>query len=385
MNNYSIKIVRRTDKQNAKGENPLILQIIINSRSKKIGLKESIDPKFWDDKNSKAIGKGFKSLNVKLNKIKSDLEGHCSLKEAGGVSITFDLIDRYFKGKSDNDFYQLFDEIVEAKGLKEATSYKYSLLRKRLKSYKSNIYTSDIDYNFVKGFDSYLKKLELKEGGAVYNMHKCLKSIINQIYLMQKINFSPYNNFKFKGPKVNDEFLNEEEVVRLRNLELDEEQIKKYKLTKDMFLFSCYTGLRFSDCDQLLVKNVDLNNSVISIVQKKTDDILKVPFSAQAKKVLCKYIIGKKKDEKIFPSITNQTVNNKLKDLADLAKINKRVHFHLARHTFGSSLVNSYNIPLPLVSKLLGHKNISNTLIYTNSNFSILRDAMKNFSYGKKS
>lgn len=60
MNNYSIKIVRRTDKQNAKGENPLILQIIINSRSKKIGLKESIDPKFWDDKNSKAIGKGFK-------------------------------------------------------------------------------------------------------------------------------------------------------------------------------------------------------------------------------------------------------------------------------------------------------------------------------------
>lgn len=255
MNNYSIKIVRRTDKQNAKGENPLILQIIINSRSKKISLKESIDPKFWDDKNSRAIGKGFKSLNVKLNKIKSDLEAHCSLQEAGMVSITFDLIGRYLKGKNDNDFYQLFDEIVVDKNLKEATSYKYSLLRKRLKSFKSNIYTSDIDYNFVKSFDSFLRKMDLKDGGAIYNMHKCLKSIIHQIYLMEKISFSPYNNFKFKGPKINDEYLNEDEVMSLRNLKLDDQQTKKYKLTKDMFLFSCYTGLRFVDCDCLLVKN----------------------------------------------------------------------------------------------------------------------------------
>lgn len=385
MNNYSIKIVRRTDKQNAKGENPLILQIIINSRSKKISLKESIDPKFWDDKNSKAIGKGFKSLNVKLNKIKSDLEAHCSLKEAGGISITFDLIDRYLKGKNDNDFYQLFDEIVEAKGLKEATAYKYSLLRKRLKSYKSNIYTSDIDYNFVKGFDSYLKKLDLKEGGAVYNMHKCLKSIIHQIYLMEKISFSPYNNFKFKGPKVNEEYLTEDEVVSLRNLKFDDLQSKKYKLTKDMFLFSCYTGLRFIDCDYLLVKNIDLKNSILSIIQEKTNKVLKVPFNSQAKSVLCKYMIGKKRNEKVFPKIANQTINNNLKDLADMAGINKRVHFHLGRHTFGSSLINLFNIPLPLVSKLLGHKNISNTLIYTNSNFSVLQNAMKDFRYGKKS
>lgn len=384
MNKCSIKIVRRTDKRNAKGENPLILQIIINSRSKKISLKESIDEKYWDDKNSKAIGKGFKLLNVKLDKIKSDLQTFCSLQEAGGVSITFDLIDRHLKGKNDNDFYQLYDEIVDDKVLKKATAYKYSLLRKRLKSYKSKIFTSDIDYNFVKGFDSFLRKMDLKDGGAIYNMHKCLKSIIYQIYLMQKISFSPYNNFKFESPKVNEEYLTEDEVVSLRNLKFDDLQSKKYKLTKDMFLFSCYTGLRFIDCDYLLVKNIDLKNSVLSIIQEKTNKVLKVPFSSQAKTILCKYMIGKNNEEKVFPKITNKSINEKLKDLADMAEINKRVHFHLARHTFGSSLVNMYNIPLPLVSKLLGHKNISNTLIYTNSNFSILQNAMKDFRYGKK-
>ncbi|QQV01233.1 MULTISPECIES: site-specific integrase [Chryseobacterium] len=384
MNKYSIKIVRRTDKRNAKGENPLILQIIINSRTKKISLKESIDEKYWDDKNSKAIGKGFKLLNVKLDKIKSDLQTFCSLQEAGGVSITFDLIDRHLKGKNDNDFYQLFDDIVENKNIKKATLYKYSLLRSRLKSFKSNIYTSDIDYNFVKSFDSFLRKMDLKDGGALYNMHKYLKSIINQIYLMQKISFSPYNNFKFEGPKVNEEYLTEDEVISLRNLRFDDGQTKKYKLTKDMFLFSCYTGLRFIDCDCLLVKNIDLKNSVLSIIQEKTNQVLKVPFSSQAKTLLCKYMIGKGKEEKVFPKITNKSINEKLKDLADMAEINKRVHFHLGRHTFGSSLVNMYNIPLPLVSKLLGHNNISNTLIYTNSNFSILQNAMKDFRYGKK-
>ncbi|AYN00110.1 site-specific integrase [Chryseobacterium sp. 3008163] len=385
MNKCSIKIVRRTDKRNVKGENPLILQVIINSRSKKISLKESIDPNHWDDKNSKAIGKGFKLLNVKLDKIKSDLQTFCSLKEAGGVSVTFDLIDRFLKGKKDNDFYQLFDEIVIGKGLKEATLYKYSLLRRRLKSYKSNICTSDINYSFVKGFDLYLRKLNLKEGGAIYNMHKCLKAIIQEIYLKEMIKFSPYNNFKFQGPKENEDFLDEAEVVSLRNFKLDVDQSKKYQLTKDMFLFACYTGLRFSDCENLLVKNVDLQTSVLSFTQQKTDDDIKIPFTSEARAILSGYMVGKKKDEKIFPFITNQTVNNKLKDLATLAKINKRVHFHLARHTFASSLVYKFNIPLSIVSKLLGHKKIASTLVYTNSNFSLLQNAVKDFNYGKKS
>lgn len=384
MNKVSIKIVRRTDKINARGENPLILQIIINSRSKKISLKESIDSKNWDDKNSKALGKGFKLLNVKLDKIKSDLQTFCSLKEAGGISVTFDLIDRFLKGKRDNDFYQLFDDIVVEKNLKEATAYKYSLLRRRLKDYKSNICTSDINYNFIKGFDLYLRKLDLNEGGAIYNMHKCLKAIIHEAYLKEMIKFSPYNNFKFQGAKENEDFLSEKEVLSLKDLKLDANQRKKYQLSKDMFLFACYNGLRFSDCENLEVTNIDLKNSILTFTQQKTEDEIKIPLTSQAKAILCKYIIGKKKDEKVFPQITNQTINRKLKDLANMAKINKRVHFHLARHTFASSLVYKFNIPLPLISKLLGHKKIASTLIYTNSNFSLLENVMKNFRFGKK-
>ncbi|SIT03612.1 tyrosine-type recombinase/integrase [Chryseobacterium gambrini] len=333
----------------------------------------------------KAKGKGYRTLNVKFDKIKSDIQTFCSLKEAGGIPITFDLIDNFLSGKNDNDFYQLYDDIVSKKNLRVSTKYKYTLLRQRLKNFKSRLFTSDITYEFIKSFDSYLRKDGLKDGGALYNMHKSLKSVLNEAFLLDKIESSPYKRFKFKGAKRCETFLEEKEVVRIKDLIFDENDEKKYKLSKDMFLFACYTGLRFCDCDELLVSNIDLKNSILLIVMKKTNEILKVPFNSQAKTILCKYMVGKNKDQKIFPKIANQTINLKLKDIANMAKIDKRVHFHIGRHTFASNLVNRCNVPITIVSKLLGHVNISNTMIYTNSNFAVLQNAMKDFRYGIKS
>lgn len=385
-NSYSIKVVLRKDKKASyDGKLPLALQIIINSKPKKISLKEKIHPDCWEDTNGKAKGKGYKLLNIKLDKIKSDIQTFCSLKEAGGVPVTFDLIDGFLSGKNDNDFYQLYDDIVSKKNLRASTKYKYTLLRQRLKSFKSKIFTSDITYEFIKNFDAFLRKEGLKDGGALYNMHKSLKSVLNEAILLDKIESSPYKRFKFKGPKQCETFLDEKEVINIKNLTFDKNDEKKYKLSKDMFLFGCYTGLRFCDCDELLVSNIDLNNSILLIVMKKTNEILRVPFNSQAKYILCKYMIGKNKNEKVFPKIANQTINLKLKDIARMAKINKRVHFHIGRHTFASNLVNRCNVPVTIVSKLLGHVNISNTMIYTNSNFAVLQNVMKEFRYGKKS
>lgn len=386
MNNISsIKVILRTDKKaTTDGKLPLALQIILNSKIKKISLQEKIHPNFWDANSSKAKGKEYKLLNVKFDKIKSDLQTFCSLKEAGGVSITFDLIDGHLKGKNDNDFYQVFDDITSVRVIKKSTRYKYILLRKRLKDFKSSFFTSDMNYELIKSFDTYLRKKGLKDGGALYNMHKTLKAILNEAILLDKIQDSPYKRFKFKGPNQNDEFLDEKEVVSIKNLALDDSEKKKYKLAKDMFLFGCYTGLRFCDCDNLLVSNIDLQNSILAIVMEKTGEVLRVPFNGQAKSILCRYMIGKSTNDKVFPRIANSTINSKLKDIAKLAKINRRVYFHLGRHTFASNLVNRCNVPITIVSKLLGHVNISNTMIYTNSNFAVLQNVMKDFRYGIK-
>ena len=73
-----------------------------------------------------------------------------------------------------------------------------------------------------------------------------------------------------------------------------------------------------------------------------------------------------------------------MKDIAVMAKIDKRITCHVGRHTFASNLINRKNVPISIVSKLLGHTNISNTMIYTNSNFNVLQNVMKDFRYGIK-
>ena len=83
----------------------------------------------------------------------------------------------------------------------------------------------------------------------------------------------------------------------------------------------------------------------------------------------------------VFPKITNQNLNRELKKIAKLAKIDKNVTCHVGRHTFASNLSNMRKISLPIISKLLGHKNIANTSIYTNSNLNVMKESLKDFRY----
>lgn len=382
-NSYSVKVTIRTDKVLQNGNCPIIIRVIINSKQKKYYVKESINPEFWDMVNCRAIGKNFKHLNIKLKKLESDLVGHCSLKESGNVPITFSLIDSFYRGKNDNDFYDVFDDIVAKKDLMKDTEYKYKLLRERLKDFQSNIFTSDVDYNLIKKFDSYLKCKEIGVGG-LHNHHKCLKSIINEAIRLDKMIKSPYSTFKFKALKSKEVFLEEFEVVKIKDLKFTTIERSKYSLSRDIFLFACYTGFRYSDCINLKVKDVDFKKSNIEIVMIKTGEKLVFPFNSQTKGLLVRYLINKKADENVFPLITNQVLNRNLKDIAGLAEINKVVTCHVARHTFASYLLNCRNVPMPTVSKLLGHTNMSNTMIYTNTNCNILKNTINEIRYGIK-
>lgn len=379
-NSYSIKIAIRTDKILGNGDCPIILRVIINSTQKKFHINERINPKFWDSKNGKGIGKSYKNLNIRLDKIKSDLNSYCSIK-AGHVPITFDLVERFIKGKKDNDFYELFDEIIQLKILKQDTQYKYGLLRSRLKEFRTNIFTSNVDYNFIRKFDIFLRNKELGDGG-LYNHHKCLKAILSEAIKMNKLDKSPYLLFKFKGTKSREVFLEESEVLKIKNLKFTPLEKRRYALSRDIFVFACFTGFRYSDCLNLKVGNIDLKKQIIKIEMMKTGEEIVLPFNTQTKGLLCKYLIGKNDEENVFPTISNQVVNRNLKTIAAMAEVNKVVTCHVARHTFASYLLNRRRVSLPTVSKLLGHANIATTMIYTHTNFNILKTVINESRYG---
>lgn len=381
--NFSVKAILRADKVLKDGKSPIFIQVIISSEKKIYSLGESVEKKFWDKKSGLAVGKGFGTLNSIINKRTSDLIAHCNQAIMGGVPLSFSIIDNFIKGNQNNNFFKVFDEVLELKrpDICDDTYYKYQILRIRLKNFKSKIFVSEIDLSLIKKFDNYLKKLDIGDGG-VYNHHKCLKCIINEANRFKKAKIeTPYGAglFVIKSLKHKTIFLDEDEVILFKKYESSN---ILHRTVKDMFLLSCYLGLRYSDLFSLKKSDIDWENGIISKTMLKTKHKVDIPLNKQLRSLLARHMVNKKSNDKIFMEVSNQVGNRNLKEIAKACNITKKISFHVGRHTFASYLVNNKNISLPLVSKLLGHVNISNTLIYTNSHIGNLKNVMNSVHYG---
>lgn len=383
MKNYSIKPFLRTDKILKNGNNPIYIRITVKSQKRTFSTKYDIDPKFWDKKNGLGIGKGYGTLNSLLQKEVLDIEEYFNQTILSGGIINFQLVDKFLKKNENIDFQKVLKKVIclyKDSNYSEDTVYKYETLQKRLKAFRSNILVSDLTYSFIQNFDSYLKKINIGVGGE-HNHHKCLKSAINTAILNDFINLkeNPYKKFKMPNLKHKEVFLEEEEVILFKNYK---PKTENEKLVKDMFLLACYSGLRYSDLNSLKVCDIDWKNSVISKKMLKTNHGVDIPLNKQTKALLCRYMLKKKNHENVFPDISNQVGNRIIKKISKEIGITKTVSFHVGRHTFASYLVNSHNISLPLVSRLLGHTRITNTMVYTNSNINSLKKVMNNIYYG---
>jgi integrase len=148
-------------------------------------------------------------------------------------------------------------------------------------------------------------------------------------------------------------------------------------ITKDLFLFSCYTGLRFGDVISLNKKEVEKDRIVKEM--EKVSKKIEIPLIPEAKLILEKY--GYKfTDGYIFPYRSNVSMNRDLKFIANELKIDKKLTFHIARHTFGSILGMNKVSPFNIM-KLMGHGDVRMTSRYVNTNSKILEGVMKEVSF----
>jgi integrase len=138
---------------------------------------------------------------------------------------------------------------------------------------------------------------------------------------------------------------------------------------RDIFVFSCYTGLAYADVKKL--KRSEINTGVdgeqwIFSPRQKTDTPCPIPLLPVALQLLEKYAHYPKciNQDRVLPVLTNQKMNAYLKEIADLCGINKVLTFHLARHTFATTICLSNGVPMETVSKMLGHTNLKQTLHY---------------------
>lgn len=177
---------------------------------------------------------------------------------------------------------------------------------------------------------------------------------------------NPFEFFKLKMQKFDRGYLSNEELLAIEQKEFN---IQRIQYAKDLFVFSCYTGMAYIDVIQLTPHNIILGmdgNHWIKTIREKTDTSVNVPILPKAALIIEKYRNNPRSIARgtLFPVISNQKLNSYLKEIADLCKIESHLTFHLARHTFATSITLSNGVPIETVSKMLGHTTIRTTQIY---------------------
>lgn len=180
------------------------------------------------------------------------------------------------------------------------------------------------------------------------------------------LNKDPFINFSAKIKPVKREYLTQEELARIEELDIG---IRRLYTVRDVFVFSCYTGLAYVDIEKLtpdnLVKGID-GKLWIQTFRQKTDTKSNIPLLSPALLILEKYSDDPETTNSgsLLPVNSNQKMNAYLKEIGTLAGINKILTFHLARHTFATTITLANGVPIESVSEMLGHKSIRTTQIY---------------------
>ena len=239
-------------------------------------------------------------------------------------------------------------------------------------SKKKDIKMTDIDYKFLKDIDYYMSAVYISPydkkimRNTINKHHSRIRTIINAAVLEGYINRTPYEKFKMKFTKTKRVYLNFEELERIEKLDLSD-NVSLQKI-RDIFLFSCNTGVRFKDAQLLTMKNIrkmEDGQKYLELKMTKTSDFVTIPLTNQVLDIVKKYKDHNSRlvENKILPRISNQKFNEYVKVIAKLAKIEKRITHHVSRHTFATVALNR-GISKEVVQMLLGHASIQTTEIY---------------------
>ena len=224
----------------------------------------------------------------------------------------------------------------------------------------------ELNYKFIVDFESYAKTHWGCRINAVIKHIERIRKVVNLAVANNWLDKDPFLSYKAKKEKTKVTFLTAEELERI---ELKQFLSNRLERVRDIFIFSCYTGLAYSDIEKLTPANIVLGidgQKWIYTFRTKTDTKSNVPLLPQSLAVLEKYKehAGISHINKLLPVITNIKTNEYLKEIASVCNINKNLTFHMARHTFATTITLTNGVPIETVSNILGHMSLRTTQIY---------------------
>ncbi len=365
-------------------EADLFARITVNQKRVNISLKRKVSIDSWDKSKSKIKGNSQEARVINnyidqtqsaLFKVYQDLVSERKL-------ITAEVIKARFLG-TDQQHFSLQNIIdyhnnnfahklhKDTLGLYKTTQgYLMEFVLKEFKT--TDIYLRDLNYSFVIQFDNFLRGYKLSRNkkrignNTIIKHIQRLRKMVTMAYHMEWIDRDPFVKYKASFIKKERDFLTKQELESIENYSTD---IERLDLVKDLFIFSSYTGIAYVDVMKLKKDNIVIGidgNKWIMTKRQKTNTPVKVPILNPVIYLIEKYKTNVRAavTGTIFPSLSNQKLNSYLKEIADACGIKKNLTFHMARHTFATTVTLTNGVPIETVSKILGHTKIATTQIY---------------------
>jgi len=378
----SILFYVKRAKSNRNGLLPIYLRVTIDSQRIELCTKRYAHPSKWSVEGNRMKGTSAesKSINSYLDALKAKVYDYQQQLIREDEDVNTENMRNKIMGIDKRahmliDIFRQHNADIKAligKGYASATLVRYETSLKHTVDFLQWKYKiSDIDirkinHEFITGYEFYLKTVcnccQNTASKYIKNFGKIIRICLANGWLIK----NPFINYKSKEVEVERPFLSQEELDVMFQKEFATDRLNQ---VKDIFLFSCFTGLAYSDVKKLSYKNIGFGvdgERWIFINRTKTDTRSNIPLLPIAAALLEKYkehpvVVTQ---ERVLPILSNQKMNAYLKEIADVCGITKELTFHIARHTFATTVTLSNGVPIESVSKMLGHKNLHTTQHY---------------------
>ena len=404
----SILFYAKSAKAATNGLVPIYIRITINGKRIELSSNRFVEPSKWCKQAGKMKGSSeeARSINSHLDMLKIKIiDGQMELIHKN-IPVTAETIKNKILGFEECQrmlvpiFQDHNNKIKELVGKEYApgtlerykTSLSHTIEFLQWKYKVTDIEITKIDHAFIADYEFWLRSVRNCSNNTAVKYIKNFSKIIKICLANDWIIKNPFSNYKAKVKEVERVYLSEGEIQAIINKDFKTERLS---LVRDIFLFSCFTGLAYIDVKNLTKSHISIGidgEKWIFTHRQKTETASKIPILPVTQMIIDKYEDHPQScnREKLLPVLSNQKMNAYLKEIATVCEIEKELTFHIARHTFATTVTLTNVVPIESVSKILGHKNLRTTQHYAkvldrkvSDDMKILRDKMNstiNFS-----
>ena len=378
----SVLFYIKRSKANNEGICPIYARVTIQAKRFEFSTNKYVNPERWSGEGSKVKGTNeeTRTINSHLDYLKNQvLEAEKRLFKKDIKVTSENLKNELFGGTETKRmlvpiFQDHNNKIKELVGKEYApgtlerytTSLKHTIEFMQWKYNISDIDITKIDHAFVTDYEFWLRSVRNCANNTAVKYLKNFNKIIKICLANDWLEKNPFANYKSKVKEVERVYLSEKEIQNIIEKDFKTERLS---LVRDIFLFSCFTGLAYIDVKNLTKSHISFGidgEKWIFTHRQKTESASKIPILPVTQMIIDKYSDHPQSvnEEKLLPILSNQKMNAYLKEIAGVCEIEKELTFHIARHTFATTVTLTNGVPIESVSKMLGHKNLRTTQHY---------------------